>query len=693
MLAVARCIAVDHDLSMIALALLVCALGTAVVIQMFERARSSKAMNSMGWIFLTAVTAGATVWCTHFIAMMGYEVNVPARIDPLLTAASLMVVVAGTSVGLWVALAGTRTRLAAAGGALVGVAICAMHFSGMAAYRIEGLVDWKIEYVVASTILAVVLSSAAFVVLCGRQPGRWRLPIGAGLLIACIGSMHFTAMTAMQVVSFASGDGGMEPADKHALAFATALVGMMAIACCITAARIDRRTRAESFRRVRDVAMKDSLTGLLNRLSFNEALEGRLEAARHAGTRLALIAIDLDRFKEVNDLHGHKAGDQVLAIVADRMRQQMRSEDLVARLGGDEFVALVEFHDRAQLSAPLARLIAALSAPISLDTFTGSVGASIGVALYPDDGGTADLLSNNADLAMYRAKREGMQGPCFYDPQLDELVRRRMELARDLRLAVRREEFELHYQPQSSVQTGEVVGYEALLRWNHPIRGRVSPADFIPVAEEHGLMSMIGEWVLRRACADATTWPCGRKVSVNVSPRQLGNPDMVALVDQVLRETGLPASRLEIELTETAIMQNRERGVETLRRIQALGVSVALDDFGTGYSSLETMRRFRFDKIKLDRLFISELGASEQALSVIRAVLALGRSMAIPVLAEGIETRHQLEILRREGCEEAQGYLLGYPVPLGSILAGVAVKPEPAPRTTALSPIPALAAE
>ncbi|WP_295133508.1 EAL domain-containing protein [uncultured Reyranella sp.] len=675
MLAVARCIAVEHDLPMIVLAFLVCALGTVVVTQMFERARSSKAMTCMGWIFLTGVTAGATVWCTHFISMMGYKVNVGARIDPVLTVASLMVVVAGTSIGLWVALAGATTRFAIAGGALVGAAIAAMHFSGMAAYQIDGLVDWRMEYVVASTLLSVALSSAAFVVLCGSRSGRWRLPVGAGLLVACIGSMHFTAMTAMQVEAFAAGETGMESDDKHGLALATALVGMLAMALSITAARIDRRTRADSFRRLRDFAMKDCLTGLLNRSSFNQALEERLAAARKAGTKLALIAIDLDRFKEVNDLHGHKAGDQVLAVLAARLQQQMRSEDLLARLGGDEFVALVELGDRAQLDAPLRRLAAALSAPISLETLTASVGASMGVALYPDDAQTADLLSNNADLAMYRAKREGMQEPCFYDPQLDEFVRRKMELACDLRLAVGRGEFELHYQPQSSVRTGMVVGYEALLRWNHPVLGRVSPTDFIPVAEEHGLMVVIGEWVLRRACADATTWPCSRKVSVNVSPRQLGNPGLSALVEQVLRETGLPPHRLEIELTETAIMQNRERGMDTLRHIQALGVSVALDDFGTGYSSLETMRRFRFDKIKLDRFFISELGDREQALAVVRAVLALGRSMSIPVLAEGIETRNQLDILRREGCEEAQGYLLGRPIPLASLFVHDVARP------------------
>ena len=677
MLAVARCIATEHDASMIALAVLVCSLGTVVVTQMFEQARASRAMARMCWIVLTGVAAGATIWCTHFVSMMGYTANAAVRIDPLLTVFSLMVAVAGTSLGLWVALAGATLRSAAIGGALVGAAAAAMHFLGMAGYQIDGLVHWRLEYVATAPLLSMALAGAALVVLCGERLGRARVPLAAGLLVAGILSMHFTAMTAMQVASFAPDESSANSDDRHALGLATALVGVIAMAASIAAALVDRRTRVEAFRHLRRLAMTDSLTGLTNRPGFDEALKSRLAAAERAGTKLALIAIDLDRFKEVNDLYGHKAGDDVLATLARRMAEQLRAEDLIARLGGDEFVALVECRGREELLVPLRRLEAVLTAQINVEGFAGSVGASIGVAVYPDDSPTAEMLSTNADLAMYRAKREGASEPCFYDAGIDEVARRRIELAHDLRMAVQTGRLELHYQPQSRVRTGEVIGYEALLRWKHPTLGAVPPSVFIPAAEEHGLMVTLGEWVLRQACADATKWPHAWKLSVNVSSQQLNKPGLLELCERVLRETRLPAHRLELELTETAIMENRERGLDVLRQIQTLGVSVALDDFGTGYSSLEIMRRFRFDKIKLDRFFASELGDSTQALAIVRAVLELGRSMSIPVLAEGIETRKQLDILIREGCEEAQGYLLGRPVPHKSLVVEDAVKPGP----------------
>jgi EAL domain-containing protein (putative c-di-GMP-specific phosphodiesterase class I) len=265
---------------------------------------------------------------------------------------------------------------------------------------------------------------------------------------------------------------------------------------------------------------------------------------------------------------------------------------------------------------------------------------------------------------MYRAKTENALLPCFYDPELDQAVRDRRELAADLAHAIERNELDVHYQVQTKATSGEVTGYEALLRWTHPTRGSVPPSIFIPVAEENGLILALGEWVLRRACADATRWESGTKVAVNVSPRQLAQADLPALVHQVMLETGLPPRRLEIELTETAIMADRDRALHVLRRLKGLGVGVALDDFGTGYSSLATLRSFPFDKIKLDGLFIAELEGNAQSTAIVRAVLALGRSLAIPVLAEGVETAVQLEILLREGCDEIQGFLIGRPQPV-----------------------------
>ena len=343
------------------------------------------------------------------------------------------------------------------------------------------------------------------------------------------------------------------------------------------------------------------------------------------------------------------------------MRNTLGHDEFIARLGGDEFVAVTRFTDRAQLVAFAARLDAELRAPLPLDDFEARLGASIGVAVFPDDAGSAETLANNADLAMYRAKSEAAAAPCHYDSELDEAIRDQRELAAELRCAIDRGELDVDYQVQTSVTTGAVTGYEALLRWTHPERGAIPPAVFIPIAESNGFIIALGEWVLRRACADAAAWPHASKVAVNVSPLQLTHIDLPRLFHQVLLDTGLPPRRLEIELTETAIIADRERALHVLRQIKALGIGVALDDFGTGYSSLETLRAFPFDKIKLDRFFAAELEGNIQSTAILRAVLALGKSLSIPILAEGIETAEQLDVLRREGCDEAQGFLIGRP--------------------------------
>lgn len=451
------------------------------------------------------------------------------------------------------------------------------------------------------------------------------------------------------------------PAQMQALGLATALVGLLVIAAGVFAGQIDRWTRSDAMQRLHHMAMNDSLTGLPNRVSFQNKLTQQIDIARATKTQLGLVAIDLNRFKEINDVHGHKAGDQVLAAIAQRMASQMGPNDMVARVGGDEFLALVRFEISQQLVSFTNRLKAALEAPLVIGTFDANVGASIGVAVYPQDAPDGEALTNNADVAMYRAKSQRALVPCFYDAPLDQAIRERRELANDLRLAIGHGQLALHYQVQTSVTTRGVTGYEALLRWTHPKHGPISPTLFIPIAEENGLILQLGEWVLRRACADAMGWSHKAKVAVNVSPVQLAHTELPSMIHQILLDTGLPPRRLEIELTETAIMADRDRALHVLRLIKAMGIGVALDDFGTGYSSLETLRAFPFDKIKLDRLFVRELEDSPQAVAIIRAVLALGKSLSIPVLAEGIETEKQLGVLRREGCDEVQGFLLGYP--------------------------------
>jgi predicted signal transduction protein with EAL and GGDEF domain len=346
------------------------------------------------------------------------------------------------------------------------------------------------------------------------------------------------------------------------------------------------------------------------------------------------------------------------------MMATLGDEEFVARFGGDEFAAVKRFKDMAELHEFLGRLETCLSTDIGVDGFEIKPGASMGVALYPQDAETAEQLLGNADLAMYRAKGALKQSVCFYEVAMDEAARSRRALANDLWAAIDKKQFHLHYQVQKSVMTGAITGYEVLLRWKHPERGNVPPMDFIVLAEECGAILPIGEWVLREACREAASWKLPHKIAVNLSPVQLMNSDIAALVHTVLLETGLSPSRLELEITETSIITDKERVLHTLRQIKNLGVSIAIDDFGTGYSSLETLRAFPFDKIKLDRSFMDQVESSPQAKAIVRAILALGQSLEVPVLAEGVETQIQLDILLSEGCNEAQGYFLGRPKPM-----------------------------
>ena len=663
---VALCIGVEHDPWLVALAVAICSVGAFAIVQMFERARSTGGIQRLGWTFLTSLASGATIWCTHFVAMLAFQAGAPVTLDPVLTMASLVVAVFGTFMGISLAARGAYRVFGALGGAIFGASISSMHYMGMAAYRVDGIVTWESRYVVASVLCAIVFAGAALTVLRPDKLGRHRIAVGTALIVTAIATLHFVAMTAMNIEPLALSETPLEPEDLRALAVATALVGAMVIAGGVFAALIDRQTRSDALRELTYMALNDTLTGLPNRVGFKDELARRIEEAGARGSQIGLCAIDLNRFKEINDLHGHKAGDEVLVLLAQRMRAVLGRNEIVGRPGGDEFVALTEFTDRDELTSFTERLHAALKAPLWVGHFEARMGASIGVAVFPSDARDVESLFNNADLAMYRAKTEGAVGPRYYDAQLDQAIRDRRELAADLRQAIRKSQLDVHYQVQTTTATREVTGYEALLRWTHPTRGSIPPAVFIPIAEENGLILALGEWVLRRACADAACWDHQSKVAVNVSPLQLAHADLAKLFHEILLETGLPARRLEIELTETAIMSDRQRSLHVLRQIKALGVGVALDDFGTGYSSLQTLRAFPFDKIKLDGFFAAELEESPQSTAIIRAVLALGKSLSIPVLAEGVETPQQLEILLREGCDEVQGFLLGYPGPLAA---------------------------
>jgi diguanylate cyclase (GGDEF)-like protein len=445
------------------------------------------------------------------------------------------------------------------------------------------------------------------------------------------------------------------------------------------------RERALAEQRIRKIAMHDTLTGLPNRMAFNDRLDEALLTAAKEDRRLAILSFDFNRFKEVNDVFGHAAGDELLKMAAERLLPLLTEHEFAARLGGDEFVLVHESPDTGT-GIELARRIAEeLTMPIEWNGRIIEVGISIGISYFPDHGQRREELLANADLAMYRAKSGMGSSYCVFDAGMDEFIRERRKIAHELRNAIQDGELKLSCQPQYRTSTGELVGFEVLLRWHSKTRGIVAPTDFILIAEETGIIKEIDDWVMRTACRAAAAWSVPTKVAVNVSARAICHPGIIDTVRNILVETGLAPSRLEIEVTETALINDLSRALHNLRQIKASGVSIAMDDFGTGYSSLSLLSSFPFDKIKIDRSFIQAVGQNDRADSIFRAVAGMGKALGVPVLVEGIETEEQLEFARSLGCDEVQGYYCGRPFPeeeiekLTTSSAGAAAEPQRAP--------------
>lgn len=761
------CIAAEHNLLMVALAAVICALGAWTTLRLLARARARDGGSIAAWVFLGGVAAGSSVWCTHFVAMLAYESSAPVTYEPALTALSLLIVVAASMGSISIA-AQRVTFSAEIGGAFFGGGVAAMHYVGMAAFTVDAAVEWSNTYLVASIIFSVTVAAVAFGLAASGKP-VWGTYGANGALVLSVVGLHFTGMTAMTVMPLAPLENAVTASEaREMLAAAVTGVALLVVGIVWVSSFIDKQIRDQGAARLRhlagssadgiiieqgdkiieinaaferlsgftrneligravgtagfspealgegaierttltsrrgesiaveiaaraedgkpgeaglrvyalrdirprlaqerklvELARVDTLTGLPNRMAFGENLDRAIELAGDV-SRVALIAIDLDRFKEVNDLYGHAAGDMVLKTLSARMRAVLQSGETLARLGGDEFVAIQTEASRDKADDLAKRLAEALHTNVALEHSEVACGGSLGIAMYPAHASNATVLINNADLAMYRAKASLSDDICFYEEQMDEAMRARRRMVQQLREAITRNEFELRFQIQVDAATTSTTGYEVLLRWKHPERGYVPPLEFIPIAEESGLINTIGEWVLREACTRAARWDEPHRIAVNLSAIQLGQLHLPDVVAGILADTGLPASRLELEITETSLMLDKERTVHVLNRLKALGVSIAMDDFGTGYSSLSTLRAFAFDKIKLDKSFVDDIESDHQARAVMLAVMALGAGLGIPVLAEGVETDEQLLFVRASGCAEVQGYLFGKPVP------------------------------
>jgi diguanylate cyclase (GGDEF)-like protein len=456
--------------------------------------------------------------------------------------------------------------------------------------------------------------------------------------------------------------------DRMNAAFARiagAVVGVLGVLGLLGAVHWLQRLRAQrsAEERVRYLAEHDVLSGAFNRASFNHALQQAAWRHEAGGPSFAVLCMDLDRFKEVNDSFGHSVGDEVLRQVTQRLREVVRQGDLIARLGGDEFAILQTGVGAPSDVMTLAqRMVERLSAVYELDDRRVVCGASVGAAIFGIDAQATDELMHKADLALYRAKASGRGTFSFYDAALDEQLRAQRELEHDLRAAIGSNALHLNYQPLYAADGQTLTGYEALLRWKHPKRGNVTPSEFIPLAEDTGLIEPLGRWVLEQACAEAATWPYPLSVSVNLSAVQFRNDDLAATVGQALDRANLEAERLELEITESLLMSNTDQVIRTLNALSSMGVRIAMDDFGTGYSSLAYLWRFPFDKVKIDRAFTQGLGSDPKVNLIVRSIISLAHSLEIRVNAEGVETAAQMRSLQRHGCDELQGFLLGRPV-------------------------------
>lgn len=774
------CLTVEHDLRLVALAVVLCTIAAFSAVATVRRAYAISGYRRAMWLAISGLVTGVGIWGTHFVSMLAYKTPAGVSYDMPVTIASLIIAIVFGLAG-WAIVCRVRNIAGAAlGGGTVGGGIAAMHFTGIDAMDAGFVVGWDAGFVIASLVFGVVGAATSAMTLVGST--RHGNLIAAGLaLVLSVALMHYTAMAAMQLQP------GLAPATTLTgdaatlIAITVSLAALMVVGLGLMAAVFDyhlgenKREEARRIRLladstfeglvivrnglVRDMNMRfcemlsltrrdlvdmplrkiaydhtalaalesaddetpqtaklrcrhgsaitvqvllrnmdiggesstifamrdvsaeerakakimhlahhDPLTGLPNRLRFRECLEDELERAWDDGTEVAVMCFDLDRFKEVNDVHGHATGDALLVAVAERMQDCLPKHAIPARLSGDEFAVILPRCDSRLEAATVAqRVVNHVGSLLTLGSVQLNVSASGGVTVFPLDGEDPERLMNQADLALYRAKGQGRNCVCEFDPQLGLLMQERRMLEADLSIALEDELLDLHFQPQARLGDGELVGFEALVRWENDRRGYVPPSEFVQLAEETGQILKLGQWVLEHACREAMRWPDDRRVSVNVSPAQFKQGNLVRTVERALQLSGLSPDRLEIEITEGVLIDDEARALKVLRRLKELGVGLAIDDFGTGYASLGYLRAFPFDKIKIDRAFITGIQNDPEAQIIVRATIDLARQLGMGVIVEGVEDFDELAALGSQTDLLLQGYLLSAPITRGQI--------------------------
>ncbi|OIQ44235.1 MAG: bifunctional diguanylate cyclase/phosphodiesterase [Roseobacter sp. MedPE-SW] len=658
------CITQDHIYGLVAVAAIICVIGSVLSTHMSSRLLQWTGKRRIVQLPLAGLITGATIWSTHFIAMLSYNPGYAHGYEPVMTGVSLLVGVLGSIVAN-AGLAYGKSRYGAyIAGAVFGLCVAAMHYTGMSAYLLPGTIVWSVPHLVASVLLGAGCGAVSYGLIAKNLDGLAGRIWPAVAMVIAICLMHFTGMSAVEIRLDSSIPEPTMAISETAMAMLIFGVTGIILLIAMASASIEVNLEGESRTQLKHAAQHDPLTSMPNRMWLAEKVNSlAVQLTEDNTAHAAVLTMDLNLFKEVNDLHGQAIGDAVLRRIALRLSTQLGEGEYVARVGGDEFVALkLKARCIEEVLNFAERLYAAIVEPIGLDEVTLRVGASIGIATTLEDGRDAGQLLHKSDVAMYRAKSETNRPICLFDEEMGRRNRDKVQLVQDLRRALENDEFEMVYQVQNKLETLEPEGFEVLLRWNHPTRGRVSPEAFIPVAEETGLVREIGAWVLREACREAMRWDHPYSVAVNVAPQQLVQPSFLENVMDNLFETGLAPQRLELEITEASIIHDQAHALKVMHKLRALGIRIAMDDFGTGYSSLSMLQTFPFDKIKIDRSFIKDVHKNSQRAAIVRSTLLLGAALEIPVLAEGVESEDELRFLRDENCTSCQGFYFGQPL-------------------------------
>jgi diguanylate cyclase (GGDEF)-like protein/PAS domain S-box-containing protein len=768
-----RCIVIDHDIRLVLLAAVICALASFTSVSLALRAEETEGVARSRWLLLTAMASGVGIWATHFIAMLAYDIGLAKSYDLMPTLLSVVIAILLTGLGFGSYLRNRSGSGLVTGGTILGLGIGAMHYTGMSGLHVWGVMSYDMTWIVVSFVLGITGSIGTLHLLKKLTGSRQLLLTSIALTLAICG-LHFAGMTALNVQPDPSATAQEGVVSDSVLAMFVTLATVLILTLSLIGATLDRHMaerRAQETRRLRGLAnaamegivlldadgrivdanfsflglcgrhlatlkgmsftvcfqnlkfghghrsagymndailigaegreipteiffrpvpdhsdartvaivrdirerhaaeqridylsSHDGITGLANRMLVPDRLSHSFNVARNSGKKVALHFIDIDAFKDLNLRLGHAGGDEVLKAVATRIKEAAREVDMVARVSADQFCIVQEEIENSQGADFLAlKVRQKLAKPIEVQGETVHITVCTGIALYPDDATDVEDLLLRAEIAMKRAKSEGRDRYSFFEHAIDEKLEERRALKHDLEGAIDRGEMFLVYQPQFLTTDEALVGFEVLLRWKHPEKGMISPAEFIPLAEESGVINNISTWLLNEACREAASWEVPVSIAVNLSPVQFLEEGLVDMVARKLRKHGLSPDRLEFEITEGVLIADEGKALAILNRLKALGIRLAMDDFGTGYSSLSYLQNFPFDKLKIDRAFVMQMAESQHSAGIVKGVIGLAHGLGISVLAEGVETTTQLEMLKANRCDEVQGFLLGRP--------------------------------